>query len=110
MIAVAVAAVWLVMWVLAARVIYTRIRPAREPIYCEGFTKCASGRHDSMCYRKGLVDEFDARVLALFGGLLWPLTVLLAGISGVAFRRVPLTGAEGAARIARLEKELGYRK
>ena len=106
---VVVAAGWLAVWVLAARVIYTRIRPAREPIYCRDWIGCGRGSHHELCYRKGLTDETDARVFALTGGLLWPLTLLLAVVSGVAFRHVPLTGAEGAARIARLEKELGYR-
>lgn len=102
-------AVWLVAWVLTARGIYICIRPAREPVYCREYVGCARGHHNDACFRKGLTDETDARLAALGGGFLWPVTLLLLAVGGVAFRRVPMFKAEGEARIARLEKELGYR-
>lgn len=100
---------WLAAWVVTARQVYIRIRPAREPIWCEELKSCGRGRHVPGCYQRGSTDEAEARFYALFAGLFWPLALPVLLVAVAAFRNPPLLDGEGRARIARLERELGYR-
>lgn len=95
-------------WLACARHLFGRWRPSTEVVRCRYPDTCRySGSHDSECYKRGGLmapdSSGEAVMFAMLAGLAWPLAWMPLL---VMWRPRPLEG-EMAARIRRLERELG---
>lgn len=113
LIAIAATAAYLAGLVIMTRWRYAATRPYTEPLNCRYRYACENGGHSSRCYQRNdstlIESATEALVYALLLAMIWPLVVIGFGCLAAArkiagSRELP---EERAARVKRLERELG---
>jgi hypothetical protein len=101
-------------WAITGRMWFQYFRPYTEPITC-AHKDSSWHTHHSSCYKRrpdALTNSAEeAAVYGMLLGLIWPVLALLFWVPGWAImsRARPLP-EETAAKIERLERELGRRQ